>query len=258
MAHATDVAPQIDVTPSDTRPQPPRPRRTFNWKKWRARLVVTLMIAAAAYGGLRLADSRSAVVAQFPLDTVTLTGQAIPVETQRTGQVTSVLVGAQQQVARGQRLGTVVVTKTDRDGDDVRTSVPLTAPADGVILDTPAPVGSIVQPGTPFVELYDPSTLTFESSVRSQDLSRIAPGMVATLNAEGLDEPVQAVVQRIVPRVEGVTPTVGAPQVSSNRLEVVLKPTDAAQVGRLVPGLRFRGTVDTRTGGATDGLHIAR
>jgi multidrug resistance efflux pump len=215
------------------------------------------MIAAAVAGGLRLAEARTGAIAQFGLETVTLTAQPISVETRKTGQVTAVNVAPLQKVTEGQRLGTILTSTTSATGQERSKSVPLTAPADGIISGEPLPVGSIVQPGMPFVQLYDPNRLTFDTTVRVEDLPRLSPGMVATLRADGLSQPVEAVVERVVPRV--VEPTSGRLPTSQDRLQVVLVPKRAADVTQLVPGLRFTGTVDTgtSTGRATDGLHIS-
>ena len=261
MANVIDVASTNDTAQGDRLEPAAPPRRSLrnvNWKKWRARLVVALMIAGAVYGGIRLADSRSTVIARYDLGDVTLTGQAIPIESQRAGQVTAVEVEAQQRITRGQRLGTVLTTRTGTDGEDVQEPVVLTAPVDGVVLDDPAPVGSTVQPGKPVVQIYDPAELTFTAAVPVEDLHRVSPGMVATLSAPGIDAPIEAAVQRVVPRVEGAADVAGGLRTGPQRLELVLVPVHGDAL-RLVPGLRFTGTVDTRSGGDSitgDALHV--
>jgi multidrug resistance efflux pump len=224
-------------------PPPARPARRGNLRKWRARLVVLVLLAAAVLLFLRVSTSRATEAQRVDLGTVTLTAQAIPVEVPQTGQVTAVSVTAQQQVRAGQKLGTIEVTSTDSDGDPKVTKVDLTAPRAGIVVDLPATVGSTLQPGQPFLELYDPSQLTFVSRVPLEDLSEIAPSMTATLRAEGIVRTVRAKVQRIVPRV-GRAETATDP----NSLQVVLVPASARDVQGLVPGLRFTGYVDTVSG----------
>jgi multidrug resistance efflux pump len=241
-------------------PPPPTPRRRWNGKKWRARLVVVLMIAAAGFGGSRLADSRGHTLTQFGLGTVTLSAQSIPVAADQSGQVSSVDVIAQQHVSDGQRLGTIVVTSTTATGKQRQKSVPLTAPADGVVVGNPVPVGSVLALGEPFAVMYDPAALTLNTTVRVEDLPQLSAGMAATLRADGLDQPIQAVVQRVEPRVAGAAAGTGNGKLpsSSDRLELVLVPRQPADVAGLVPGLRLTGTVDTRsgTGAPTDMLHV--
>lgn len=244
----TEVAPETTVTAA-----PPKPRR--NWKAWRARVVVVLMIAAAVAGGNRLIQERSAVLARFDLGTVTLTASPIPVESSQSGQVSEVLVNPQQQVVKGQQLGTMIVTTSYGNGKQRRTPVRLTAPATGIVSSEPTPVGGIVQPGQPFVRMYDPTQLTLDAVVRVEELSKLSPGMVATLRTEGLDREVRATVTRVVPTVTG-SATNGELTAGQNKLQVVLTPEHVSAVSRLVPGLHFTGTVDTDSGPSHDGLHV--
>ena len=230
--------------PVQQQPPPARPARGGSLRKWRARLIVLVLLAAAVLLFLWVSTSRAAEAQRVDLGTVTLTAQVIPVEVPQTGQVTAVSVTAQQQVRANQRLGTIEVTSTDSDGDPKVTKVNLTAPRAGIVVDLPATVGSTVQPGQPFLELYDPSQLTFVSRVPLEDLPEIAPSMTATLEAEGIVRTVHAKVQRIVPRVGSADTDDADP----NSLEVVLVPASARDVEGLAPGLRFTGYVDTVSG----------
>ncbi|HEX8343190.1 MAG TPA: HlyD family efflux transporter periplasmic adaptor subunit, partial [Actinoplanes sp.] len=187
---------------------------------------------------------RATEATQLQLGTVTLTAQSIPVEVPQTGLVTAVSVTAQQRVTADQRLGTIEVTGTDRDGDPKVTRVNLTAPRAGIVVDLPATVGSTLQPGQPFLQLYDPTQLTFQTAVALEDLSEIAPSMTATLRAQSLDRTVRARVQRIVPRIGTET----VPGEDPDKLRVVLVPATPRDVQGLVPGLRFTGYIDTLTG----------
>jgi multidrug resistance efflux pump len=233
-----------DLPQEQTPPQPARQRRgTF--RKWRARFVVVLLLAAAVLLFLRISTARATEANHIPLEEVTLTAQSIPVEVPQTGLVTAVSVTAQQRVTSGQRLGTVEVTGTDRDGDPKVTKVNLTAPRAGIVVDLPATVGSTLQPGQPFLQLYDPTQLTFVTEVPLEDLPEIAPEMTARLEAESIDRIVHAKVQRIVPRVGSLDANENE---DPDTLRVVLVPATARDVQGLVPGLRFTGYVDTVTG----------
>jgi multidrug resistance efflux pump len=261
MTNATEVTtPAVVGTENNSPPAAsPAPRRKPNWKKWRARFVVILMITAAVLGASRLAQSRGATIAQLELGTVTLTGHAIPIASSQTGQVSEVKVKAQQQVVAGQKLGTIITTSLTATGKERRTPVALTAPAAGVIVGEPAPVGSVVPTGQPFAQMYDPALLTLRTTMRVEDLAELSPGMAATLHADGLEQPVEAVVQRVVPRVESQSTDGGLPS-RQDRLELVLAPKRVSDVKGLVPGLRFTGTVDTDSGTASapDILHVTR
>jgi multidrug resistance efflux pump len=183
-----------------------------------------------------------------------VTAQPIPVETPRPGQVTEVLVQAEQKVEAGDKLGVVEVTTTDSDGEAVLRKLTLVAPRAGIVVDQPVTMGSTLQPGQPFVELYDPAELTFVTDVRVADLPELSPGMVARLEAKGLDRTVKAAVQRVVPRVTGADEAGAAP----GFLRIVLLPANAAEVRNLVPGMRFTGAVDTRTDPASPRLVALR
>jgi multidrug resistance efflux pump len=240
---ATGSQQPVVPDPGPDRPPPGRDRRA-TFRRWRARFIVLILIAGAVYLGLRVNEARSGQAAQIDLGTVTLTAQAIPVETSRTGQVVTVDVRAAQRVSAGQQVGALQVTAINSQGNPVTSTVRLTAPTDGVVVDDPVTVGTTVQPGEPFVELYDPAKLIFTGQIPLEDLPQIAPGMVATLAAEGLKGEVKAVIDRLVPPVG-----TGQANVKSGHMRVVLVPRNKNDVASLVPGLRFTGSVDTRTGG---------
>jgi multidrug efflux pump subunit AcrA (membrane-fusion protein) len=137
------------------------------------------------------------------------------------------------------------VTTTNSQGRPVLSTLTLTAPRAGIVVEEPVTMGSTLQPGQPFVELYDPAKLTFVTNVPLESLPELAPGMTASLEAEGIDRTVKATVQRIVPRVGTIDDSDDVPR---NALRVVLVPASAQEVSGLVPGLRFTGSIDTRTG----------
>jgi multidrug resistance efflux pump len=213
-------------------------------RKWRARLLVLVMLAVAVLVFIRLSANRVTDAALIDLGTVTLTAQPIPVETPRPGQITQVAVRAEQRVAAGAKLGVVEVTTTDSDGEPVLRKITLVAPRAGIVVDQPATLGSTLQPGQPFVQLYDPAELIFVTDLPVADLPELSVGMAARLKAKGLDRTVRATVQRVVPRVSDTDETGAAP----GHLRAVLQPAGPAEVTDLLPGMRFTGTVDTRTG----------
>ncbi|WP_306207339.1 HlyD family efflux transporter periplasmic adaptor subunit [Actinoplanes sp. RD1] len=231
-------------TPDTAPPPPPPPRRRGTMRKWRARLIVLLMLAAAVVVFIRLTADRRTDAALIDLGTVTLTAQPIPVETPRPGQITQVSVKPEQQVKAGATLGTLEVTTTDSDGEPVLRKLTLVAPRAGIVVDEPATMGSTLQPGQPFVQLYDPAELLFVTDIPVEDLPEISPGMEATLEAKNLDRTIKAAVERVVPRVAGAAES-GA---QAGYLRMMLRPTTPAEVSGLVPGMRFTGSVDTRTG----------
>src|SRR5690348_6303961 len=97
MPAATGAQEPVAPEPVSDRPPPVRDRRgTF--RRWRARFIVLILIVAAVYLGLKVNQARSGHAAQIDLGTVTLTSQAISIETSRTGEVVSVDVRAAQNV----------------------------------------------------------------------------------------------------------------------------------------------------------------
>ena len=258
MANLTDVpgaiSPAVDrLVDAHARQMP---RRGLDLKKWRARVVVLLMIAAAVFAGDKLAHVRHVASGQLGLGTVTLTAAGIPVESVTPGRVVSVSVHAQQRVSAGEQLGTFVTTTTSPSGAPRSKMVVLTAPSDGIVTSDPTPVGTALQSGQPFVQMYDPSRLTFLASVHPADLTRLSRGMVVTLKADGLRQPIKAVVDHAVPQVVQAN-QVGQTGSSSGPLQLVLVPKNVQDIGQLVPGLQFTGEVDTTSssGPSLDGLN---
>jgi multidrug resistance efflux pump len=242
MTQPTSTTQQPGAAPASV--PPPRRRRQATVRKWRARLIVLLMLAAAVLLFLRLSGERATDSTHLSIGRVTLTAQAIPVETPRPGQVTEVSVVAQQRVTTGQKLGTVEATSTDSNGKPVLSNVILRAPRPGIVVDDALTVGSTLQPGQAFVKLYDPAKLTFVAQVPVKTLTQIGAGMDAVLKVDGVQGTVRATVQRIVPHV--VTPGADDPEPGS--LRMVLVPAVNQDVSGLIPGMRFTGVVDTLSG----------
>ena len=222
----------------------PKERSGNRFRRWRARFIVLMMIVFAVLVAWTIMQTQATRDATLELGDVTLTAQPIPVMTSLPGLVTSVDVQAGERVTAGQRLGEVEVTTTNSEGEQVLSRRPLTAPRPGIVVDDPVTEGSTLLPGLAFLELYDPASLKLVTEVPLGFLPEISPGMVADLEAENVAGHIEAVVQRAVPRVESQQDE----DVSEDRLELVLVPTDRENAARFIPGLRFTGTLDTRTG----------
>jgi multidrug resistance efflux pump len=239
---------QLPAGPAVVTPRPPAapsgPTRGNRLKKWRNRLIVLIMVAAAAVAGTAVVRAQASRASQLNLGELMLTSQPIPVETSLPGLVTSVYVKAGQRVATGQQLGSIRVTTTNSTGHAVLSQRTLKAPRSGVVVDDPLTIGSTLEPGTGFVTLYDPADLTLVTQVPLTYLHEVAPGMIATLTASGVSGSIHAVLQRAVPRI-GTNQT----DVSADHLELVFRAQNPSDVARLIPGLRFSGTIDTDTGG---------
>lgn len=238
--------PQPAAAPAEAEPARPAPSsRRASVRKWRARLIVLVLLAAAVLLFLRISGERATDATHVSIGTVTLTAQAIPVETPRPGQVTAVSVVAQQRVTAGQRLGTVQATSTDANGEPVLSNIVLRAPRPGIVVDEPVTVGSTLQPGQAFVRLYDPAKLIFLAEVPIRTLTEIGAGMTAELTADGIRDTVRATVQRIVPYVVASDNSDAA---APGSLRMVLVPAQGQPVEELVPGMRYTGVVDLLSG----------
>jgi multidrug resistance efflux pump len=233
------------VDPTDNSPPQPAGGKPLGGaiRKWRNRGIVLLMLVVAIWAGVHLTQAQAARSAKLSLADVVLTGQPIVVESTQPGRVTAVAIQAGDRVAKGQRLGVVAVTTTDSDGDPVTHHVTLHAPRAGVVVDDPVAAGSTLQAGVGFVTIYDPADLRLVTTVPLSYLSRISPGMSAELTAPGVPGDVTAVLQRAVPAVG-----TNDQDVPKGDLQLVFVARNANQVAELIPGLRFEGAIDTRTG----------
>jgi multidrug resistance efflux pump len=229
--------------------------KTGRMRRWRARLLVLAMVAAAVFGGIRLAETRAYDARLVDIGTVTLTAQPVPIEAIRPSRVSTVSVRAQQHVAAGQELGRITSIVTTGSGESIQRGIVLRAPIDGIVSHEPAPVGATLQLGEAFVHLYDPNRLTLIANVPLDELPKLTPGMTATLHGADLPRAIHAVVNRVIPRL-GVSEW----HMQQDHLAVELIPVRRDYVAKFVPGLRFTGTVDpdTRPPGAEQSIFVQR
>lgn len=233
-----------EVTAGST-PQPDPPRRSSgSFKRWRARLVVLLMIVIAAFVGLRIAQYRSPETRMLDIGNIAVTADPISVESTLPGRLVGVSIRADDRVTAGQELGRIVTTTTTATGGTVERTRVISAPAAGVVAEDPAPLGTSLQSGQVFVHLYDPSRLRLVGAVQVADLPRLAQGMTVTLKGDNLPT-MQATLQRVLPRIDD--PQSPPSTVAADHLAVQLTPDIPAQLALLVPGLKFAGTVDTKS-----------
>jgi biotin carboxyl carrier protein len=216
---------------------PPKRSRVGGFlRALRTLVVVLILVTAAVAGGLYLARDRLAGQVYEKLGDVVLTAEPVPVGTTTAGVVKEVEVSPQTEVSDGDPLARITVTDARGETD---TEV-LRSPIDGVVSEIDVPSGGVATPGQPVVTLYDPAKLTFQAEASVEELRKLRLGMAATIDAEGLGEPIDASLERVVPRVGTDRPDGG--------FTVVFVPAgDLTTVGSLVPGLPFTATVDTRT-----------
>lgn len=78
-------------------------------------------------------------------------------------------------------------------------SIDVLAPVNGVVLRVQQESATIVTPGTPILEIGDPTDLEIEAEILSRDAVAIQPGAHVTVEQWGGDEPAKARVRRVEP-----------------------------------------------------------
>lgn len=239
--------------PTPTPPAGPRhPRLRPFLRVLRTAVVVVALLAAAVVGGNHVIRQRLAAQAYVDLGGAVLTAEAVSVGSPDAGVVTDMKVAEQSQVHAGQELARVMLTTAGTGKPQFQD---LRAPTAGTVAALDVPVGGVAKAGEPVVILYDQTKLTFQAQVTVNDLRKLRIGMTASVRGPGLIRPIAATLDHVVPHV-GPDPLTG-----TDRIMVVLVPEPAAvaAVSKLVPGLQFRATVDTRTaGGGTPAVNSAR
>jgi multidrug resistance efflux pump len=244
------------VVPAEGPAPPPeeRPvrRRGPTLRALRTFVVVAALLAGAGYGGTTIVHQRLAAATYVDVGNAVLTAAAIPVGSAEAGVVDEIMVSEHTQVAAGQELVALTLTA---NGTAKQPPVQiLRAPRAGTVSAINVAVGSVARAGEPVLILYDQTKLTFEADVPVKDLRGLRVGMGASLTGPGIDRPVAATLDHVVPRVGN------DPLAASDRLTVVFVPKseDVARVSKLVPGLQFTATVDTKTAaGGTPAVNSA-
>ena len=143
-------------------------------------------------------------------------------------------------VKAGDVLATIEVQPASSQGE----KLDVMAPVDGIVQAVTAPAGGTVASGAPFITLYEPGRLFFESPLGYKVASDIRVGSKASFDVPGLGT--------IDATVAGVrsdfTTDVDQPNVRSARL--VLQPADPASLQAVVPGLIAKGRIFTDTAAA--------
>jgi multidrug resistance efflux pump len=240
--------------PTPTPPAGPRhPRLRRFLRVLRTAVVVLALLAAAVVGGNHVIRQRLAAQAFVNLGGAVLTAEAVSVGSPDAGVVTDLKVAEQSQVRAGQELARVMLTTTSGTGKEQYQD--LRAPTAGTVASLDVPVGGVAKAGEPVIILYDQTKLTFQAQVTVNDLRKLRIGMTASVRGPGLARPIAAKLDHAVPHV-GPDPLAG-----TDRITVVLvpEPGAVAAVSKLVPGLQFRATVDTRTAvGGTPAVNSAQ
>ncbi len=85
----------------------------------------------------------------------------------------------------------------------------LAAPIDGIVAERKVLPGEKVSPEQPVLTIVDLRQLELAGRVGTHEVARLAPGMLATVEVEGLDAPLQGRIARIAPAAEPGTRAIG-------------------------------------------------
>jgi RND family efflux transporter MFP subunit len=85
----------------------------------------------------------------------------------------------------------------------------LVAPIGGIVARRHAVPGEKLQAEQPVLTIVDLGTLELAGSVGTHEVSRLAPGMAATIEVEGVGDPVTGRIARIAPAAEPGTRSIG-------------------------------------------------
>jgi HlyD family secretion protein len=108
--------------------------------------------------------------------------------------------------------------------------VPVRAPVAGRVLRVPQQSESVIAPGTPLVEIGDPSRIEVVAEFLSQDAVRMRPGAAATIENWG-GPPLAARVDRIEPVARTKVSALGVEEQRTNVVLELLAPDAASRLG---------------------------
>ncbi|UTD27541.1 efflux transporter periplasmic adaptor subunit [Bradyrhizobium sp. WD16] len=129
----------------------------------------------------------------------------------------------------------------DRGGDAAAGRWDVTAPVAGAVLKVFQESETIVSPGTPLLEIGDPSDLEIVIDVLSSEAVEISPGAQVTIEAWGGPQPLAGRVRRIEPAGFTKISTLG---VEEQRVNVIIDVTSSAEArGGLGDGYRVEARI---------------
>lgn len=134
-----------------------------------------------------------------------VSGSIVPVNATASGQLTTLSVKQGDKVTQGQTIGTITVTVPATPTSPAReTSVDLTSPIGGVILQTPAIQGQNVAPGLTIAQLTDLNTLNITAYVDEGQISNVKTGQDVDIHIDAYsDTNFSGKVQQIVQATAG-------------------------------------------------------
>ena len=212
-------------------------------------LTAVAIVVGAVYVGTLLTGYRLSSAKRVSLGSVILTARQIAVPAPVDGQVVSVSVRPSQTVAAGATLAVMRVFDSRGAGTATASNVTITAPVSGVVSSITTPAGSGAQRGGPVVQMYDPSSQTFQASLPTSAVSQLKRGMHVRLTSPAISGWIPAIVDHVVSPLQQNGQTVGGTTTASpttpGGMTIVLRPRRAGYVSGLAPGLQFDAIVTT-------------
>lgn len=144
---------------------------------------------------------------------------------------------AEHEVSQARAL----LARYDRGGDAAAERWNITAPVAGAVLKVFQESETIVSPGTPLLEIGDPSDLEIVIDVLSSEAVEIRPGAQVTIEAWGGPQPLAGRVRRIEPAGFTKVSTLG---VEEQRVNVIIDVTSSPEArGGLGDGYRVEARI---------------
>lgn len=171
------------------------------------------------------ASEANRAIALFEKGAISQRTHDTAIREERTAQAAVSSALANLAVREKELESALAVLRPDTIGGGTRCCVELLAPASGRVLRVMTESEQVVQPGTPLLEIGDPSDMEIEVELLSRDAVRVQVGASAVVNGWG-GAPIPAVVERVEP--VAVT-KVSALGIDEQRVKVILALTGPAE-----------------------------
>jgi multidrug resistance efflux pump len=141
----------------------------------------------------------------YRTDDAQISGKIINVSAPTTGTLTSLTIKQGEQVTAGQTIGSITpAAAATTAGQGAPTSLSLTSPIDGTILQVPAVQGQNVAPGLALVQVTDLSTVKVIAYVDENAINNVSAGQSVDIHIDAYsDTSFTGHVLQIVPAAAG-------------------------------------------------------
>jgi multidrug resistance efflux pump len=137
----------------------------------------------------------------YRTDDAQVTGNIVSISAPTGGTLSTLSVKQNDTITSGQTIGTITPIGT---GNAAATTINLTSPISGVVLQTPAVQGQTVAPGLTIVQVTDPSALNITAYVDENALNNVKVGQDVDIHIDAYsDTTFTGKVQKIVQATAG-------------------------------------------------------